>query len=102
MAVADRMGQPSKAVVPADGDDRILPVLIGCFFADQVSEYVIRTGYLPPVPVDVQGQIAFFVIPEGFRISRLVDPFPDFSEAVVAILNGTTIPVDGPAYLSGR
>ena len=96
------MGQPSQAVIPAGGDDRILPVLIGCFFADQVSEYVIRTGYLPPVPVDVQGQVAFFIVPEGFHISRLVDPFPDFSEAVVAILNGTAIPVDGPAYLSGR
>ena len=102
MAVTDRMGQPSQAVIPAGGDDRVLPVLIGCFFTDQVSEYVICTGYLPPVPVDVQGQIAFFVIPEGFHISRLVDPFPDFSEAVVAILNGTAIPVDGPAYLSGR
>ncbi len=102
MAVADRMGQPAQAVVPAGGDDRVLSVLVHGFFTDQVSEYVIRAGYPPPVPVDVQGQVAFFVIPEGFCISCLVDPFPDFSEAVVAILNGTAIPVDGPAYLSGR
>ena len=74
MAVTDCMGQPAKAVVPAGGDDRVLPVLIGCFFTDQISEYAICTGYLPPVPVDVQGQIAFFVIPEGFCISCLVDP----------------------------
>ena len=102
MAVADRMSQPAQAVVPAGGDDRVLPVLIHGFFADQVSEYVIRPGYLSPVPVDVQGQVAFFVIPEGFRISRLVDPFPYLSEAVVTVPDGAAVPVDGPAYLSGR
>ena len=46
MAVADRMSQPAQAVVPAGGDDRVLPVLINCFFADQVSEYVITRNDL--------------------------------------------------------
>ena len=102
MTVADRMGQPAQAVVPAGGDDRVLSVLIHGFFTDQVSEYVIRAGYPPPVPVDVQGQVAFFVIPEGFCISCLVDPFPYLSEAVVAVPDGAAVPVDGPADLAGR
>ena len=102
MAVADRMGQPAQAVVPAGGDDRVLSVLVHGFFTDQVSEYVIRAGYPPPVPVDVQGQVAFFVIPEGFCISCLVDSFPYLSEAVVAVPDGAAVPVDGPADLAGR
>ncbi len=46
VTITDRMGQPAKAVVPAGGDDRVLPVLIGYFFKDQVSEYVITRNDL--------------------------------------------------------
>lgn len=100
MAVADRMGQPAQAVVPAGGDDRVLSVLIHGFFTDQVPEYVIRAGYPPPVPVDVQGQVSFFVIPEGFCISCLIDPFPYLSEAVVAVPDGAAVPVRDPGDLA--
>ena len=50
----------------------------------------------------MQGQVAFFVIPEGFCISCLVDSFPYLSEAVVAVPDGAAVPVDGPADLAGR
>ena len=100
MTVADRMGQPAQAVVPAGGDDRVLSVLVHGFFTDQVSEYVICAGYPPPVPVDVQGQVAFFVILEGLRISHLVDSFPYLSEAVVAVPDGAAVPVRDPGDLA--
>ena len=50
----------------------------------------------------MQGQVAFFVIPEGFCISCLVDSFLYLSEAVVAVPDGAAVPVDGPADLAGR
>ena len=80
--------KPAQAVVSAGDNNLILPVLIHGFFANQVSEYVISTRYLPPVLVDMQGQIAFFVIPKSFYISCSIDLFMSFNKAVVLALNG--------------
>ena len=87
MAVAYRMGQPSQAVIAAGGNDRILPILVRGFLIYQASEHVIGTGDLFPIPVNMQGQISLLIIPEGFFISGLINPFAYLPKAVVTVFN---------------
>ena len=50
----------------------------------------------------MQGEVALLVIPEALLVPQLVNPLADLAEAVVMVLHGITVSVNGSAYLSCR
>ena len=100
VSVAYGMYQPAKAVIVPCADIGIFSACIGCFLIHRIAKDVVNALHLPAVAVCVACQIAFFIILEGFFIAELVCALPDFAEAVITVLNGIAVSVDGPAYLS--
>ena len=74
---------------------------IGRLLIHRLSEYV--AGALQPssIPVNVQGQVALLVIPEGLCIAQLVNSLADLAETVVAVLHCIAVAVYSPADLPG-
>ena len=72
-----------------------------CLLIHRLSEYVAGALQLSSVPVDVQGQVALLVIPEGLCIAQLVNSHADLAETVVAVLHRITVTVYSPADLPG-
>jgi hypothetical protein len=94
------MYQPAKTVTAPCADTGIFSTCIGCFLIHRISKNVVEALHLPAVAVCVKCRIAFFVILKGFFISELVCALPYFSEAVITVLDGIVVSVDGSAYLS--
>ena len=82
-------------------DVGVLSLCIGRLLIHRLSEYVAGTLQLSSIPVDVQGQVALLVIPEGLCESQLIRPLADLAETVVAVLHRITVTVYSPADLSG-
>ena len=74
---------------------------IGRLLIHRLSEYVAGALQLSSIPVDVQGQVALLVIPEGLCIAQLVNSLADLAETVVAVLHRVAIAIRGPADLPG-
>jgi len=56
---------------------------IGRLLIHRLTEYVAGALQLSSVPVDVQGQVALLVIPEGLCESQLINSLADLAETVV-------------------
>ena len=102
MPVTHHAGDPAQAVVMPGADIWVLPFRIRGFLVHGLSEYVAVPLQLPAVPVGVQGQAAFPVIPEHLGVSHLVNPLTDFAQAVVTVLYGTAVAIRGTADLPRR
>ena len=100
VSVAYGMYQPAKAVIAPCADTGIFSACIGCFLIYRIAKDVVDALHLPAVAVCVECEITFFVILEGFFITELVCALAYFSKAVITVLNGIAVSVDGPAYLS--
>ena len=74
---------------------------IGRLLIHRLTEYVAGALQLSSVPVDVQGQVALLVIPEGLCESQLINSLADLAETVVAVLHRITVTVYSPADLPG-
>ena len=101
LSVADSTGHPAQTVIVPGTDIGMFPLCIGRLLIHRLSEYVAGALQLSSVPVDVQGQVALLVIPEGLCESQLIRPLADFSKAVVAVLYCIAVTVYSPADLSG-
>ena len=100
VSVAYGMYQPAKAVIAPCADTGIFSACIGRLFIYRIAKDVVDALHPPAVAVCVECKIAFFVILEGFLVAELVCALPDFAEAVITVLNGIAVSVDGSAYLS--
>ena len=100
MSVTHGMYQPAKAVIAPGADTGIFSACIGCFLIYRIAKDVVDALHLPAIAVCVECEITFFVILEGFFITELVCALADFSEAVITVLDGIAVSVDGSAYLS--
>ena len=100
MSVTHGMYQPAKAVIAPCADTGIFSACIGRLFIYRIAKDVVDALHPPAVAVCVECKIAFFIILEGFLVSKLVCSLADFSEAVIIVLDGIAVSVDGPAYLS--
>ena len=74
---------------------------IGRLLIHRLSEYVAGALQLSSVPVDVQGQVALLVIPEGLCESQLVNSLADLAETVITVLHCIAVAIYSPADLSG-
>lgn len=101
LSVADSTGHPAQAVIVPGADVGMFSLCIGRLLIHRLSEYVAGALQLSSVPVDVQGQVALLVIPEGLCESQLIRPLADFSKAVVAVLYCIAVTVYSPADLPG-
>ena len=68
MSIADCSGQTPQAVIAVGGNDRISAILIHCSFIDRISKYVVVSGDLVTIMVNVENQISLFMVLEGFLI----------------------------------
>jgi len=82
-------------------DIGMFPLCIGRLLIHGLSEYVAGALQLSSVPVDVQGQVALLVIPEGLCESQLINSLADLAETVVAVLHRIAVTVYSPADLPG-
>jgi len=101
LPVADSTGHPAQAVIVPGADVGMFSFCIGRLLIHRLSEYVAGALQLSSVPVDVQGQVALLVIPEGLCESQLINSLADLAETVVAVLHRITVTVYSPADLSG-
>jgi len=83
-------------------DIGMFPLCIGRLLIHRLTEYVAGALQLSSVPVDMQGQVALLVIPEGLCESQLIRPLADLAETVVAVLHRITVTVYSPADLPCR
>ena len=74
---------------------------IGRLLIHRLSEYVAGALQLSSIPVDVQGQVALLVIPEGLCIAQLINSLADLAETVVTVLHCIAVAVYSPADLPG-
>ena len=74
---------------------------IGRLLIHRLSEYVAGALQLSSIPVDMQGQVALLVIPEGLCIAQLVNSLADLAETVVTVLHCIAVTVYSPADLPG-
>ena len=75
---------------------------IGRLLIHRLTEYVAGTLQLSSIPVDVQGQVALLVIPEGLCESQLINSLADLAETVVTVLHCIAVTVYSPADLPCR
>ena len=101
LPVADSTGHPAQAVIVPGADVGMFSFCIGRLLIHRLSEYVAGALQLSSVPVDVQGQVALLVIPEGLCIAQLINSLADLAETVVAVLHRITVTVYSPADLPG-
>ena len=83
-------------------DIGMFSLCIGRLLIHRLTEYVAGALQLSSVPVDMQGQVALLVIPEGLCESQLIRPLADLAETVVAVLHRITVTVYSPADLPCR
>ena len=65
LSVADSTGHPAQTVIVPGADVGMFSLCIGRLLIHRLTEYVAGALQLSSVPVDVQGQVALLVIPEG-------------------------------------
>lgn len=102
LSIADSTGHPAQAVIVPGTDIGMFPLCIGRLLIHRLTEYVAGALQLSSVPVDMQGQVALLVIPEGLCESQLIRPLADLAETVVAVLHRITVTVYSPADLPCR
>ena len=83
-------------------DVGVLSFRIGCLLIYRLTEHVAGALQLSSVPVDMQGQVALLVIPEGLCIAQLVNSLADLAETVVTVLHCIAVTVYSPADLPCR
>ena len=83
-------------------DVGVLSFRIGRLLIHRLTEHV--AGALQPssIPVNVQGQVALLVIPEGLCIAQLVNSLADLAETVLTVLHCIAVTVYSPADLPCR
>ena len=83
LSIADGTGHPAQAVIVPGADIGMFSFCIGRLLIHGLAEHV--AGALQPssIPVNVQGQVALLVIPEGLCIAQLVNSLADLAETVV-------------------
>ena len=102
LPVTDGTGHPAQTVIVPGADVGVLSFCIGRLLIHGLSEHVAGTLQLSSIPVDMQGQVALLVIPEGLCESQLIRSLADFAKAVVTVLHCIAVTVYSPADLPCR
>ena len=101
LSIADGTGHPAQTVIVPGADVGMFSLCIGRLLIHRLTEYVAGALQLSSVPVDMQGQVALLVIPEGLCIAQLVNSLADLAETVVTVLHCIAVAVYSPADLPG-
>ena len=102
LPVTDGTGHPTQAVIVPGADVGMFSLCIGRLLIHRLTEYVAGALQLSSIPVDMQGQVALLVIPEGLCESQLINSLADLAETVVTVLHCIAVAVYSPADLPCR